>query len=222
MSLIRFKNIPFKTVLFKTVLFKTVLFKTSRRLKLLFGLVLLSLPCAAVAYGSNAQPDPSSAFHLLRFSSSIIDFEFSKISMLSVLSSFVALLAGISFFKAAIFAKVGASQRLADLGLGILQIGLAISVTVASQIAVGEQQVAVDKSASSSKAVAISRPIGVRKSQVLVDKPISNSELMALQGASCGTITPQGLEISTAPSSKTVTTPPQGQFLKQATLSEVR
>lgn len=207
MSLIRFKNIPFKT---------------SRRLKLLFGLVLLSLPCAAVAYGANAQPDPSSAFNLLRIPTSILGFEFSKISMLSMLSSFVALLAGISFFKAATFAKVSASKRFADLGLGILQIGLAISVTVASQIGTGEQKVAVDKSASSSKTMPISSPIAVREQKVLVDPSGFKTEPMGLQGAACGTIAPQAAEISTAPSSKTAASRPQGHFLKPATLSEVR
>ncbi len=206
----------------ESILFKTFLFKTSWRLKLLFSLVLLSLPCAAVAYGSNAQPDPSSAFNVLRIPAAILDFEFSKISMLNMLSSFVTLLAAFSFLKAATFAKVAASQRFADLGLGILQIGLAISVTVASQIGAGEQKVAVDKSASSSKTIAISRPIVVREPQASLDTSGSKSEPMGLQGATCGTIAPQDAEISTAPSSMNASSPPQWQFLKPATWFEVR
>lgn len=182
MSLIRFKNIPFKT---------------SRRLKLLFGLVLLSLPCAAVAYGANAQPDPSSALNLLRIPASISDFEFSKISMLHMLSAFVTLLAGISFFKAT-FAKFGSTQYLTNMGLGLLQIGLAVSMVSLSLIAVSERQI------------------------VAVETENSNSEPPVLQGANCGTIMPEEVTVVTAPSSKTAASRPQGHFLKPATLSEVR
>ncbi len=182
MSLIRFKIIPFKT---------------GRRLKLLFGLVLLSLPCAAVAYGANAQPDPSSALNLLRIPASISDFEFSKISMLHMLSAFVTLLAGISFFKAT-SAKFGSTQYLTNMGLGLLQIGLAVSVVTLSMIAVSERQI------------------------VAVETKNSNSEPPILQGATCGTIAPEGATIVTVVQVRPEKVSSKAQLLQQATWSEVR
>lgn len=170
-------------------------FKASRRLKLLFGLALLSLPCAAVAYGANTPLDPASALDLLWASTSILDSQFSKIYMLQLLSLFVALLALISFFKAATFAKVGSSQRLADSALGFLQIGLALSVLYLVQIGLGELQVSSQTSAA-------------------------KAEPVSLQGATCGTIAPQGAEIIRATSGSSLTT--KEQLLQQATWSEVR
>lgn len=187
MSLIRFKNI----------LFKTVLFRNSRRLKLLFGLVLLSLPCAALAYGANTQSDSSSFLNLLPIPASILDFEFSKISILYMLSAFVTLLAGISFFKATI-AKFGSTQYLTNVGLGLLQIGLALSVVTLNLIAVSERQI------------------------VSVETRDSSSGPPILQGASCGTIVPEGATIVTVVEVRPEKVSSKAQLLRQATWSEVR
>lgn len=221
MSLIRFKFPPFKAQLFKV----------PRQLKLFIGLVLLLLPCAAIAYESSALDSDSSGILAVSavpaaFSSldllqilapvsdglarlvSVLDIGFSKISMLHMLSEFLLLLACIAFFKAATFARVGSAQRLSNLRLGFFQIGLAISVTILSTLSIREQQ----------------------EGALVAPGTQSTTGTMATlvfpAGSSCGTIAPEGSEIISLPPNNSYAkgayaNSSKAKLLRQATWSEV-
>lgn len=216
MSLIRFKFPPFKAQLIKV----------PRQWKLFIGLALLLLPCAAIAFESSASDSgiaeisavsaALSAFDLLQILApiydsldrlvSILDIGFSKISMLHMLSEFLLLLACIAFLKAATFARVGSAQRLSNLRLGFFQIGLAISVTILSTLAIREQQ---------EEALFGAGAMGTKA-----------GTLVFAAGSSCGTIAPEGSDIIGLPPNNSYAkgayaNSSKAKLLRQATWSEV-